>query len=436
MSGANGIGKKAVWNRENQFATLQSAGIRWSEANMNLGTNGIPRATITSTPLTAAQLLADWVLDVSSPNVLAAPNHNLLNTLFEQQSHYFVGNSFTVEVTNFDGVQKTLAFGTGYQVNPNPLVIPPLSKGYVTIELIGIPCQFQVTAINWGVINNTNVVPALPPALSLPPGNNPGDLLEWNGVTWLPTDPTLNNLTPALLNRISPFPTPSLAPFQRISLESAITVNGTTPGGIFRPMNGQILDSVVSVAVDTYNFAGQAGVQVITDANYDAQDINLSFDANFFSDFRGTTSNLAPLGSPNHLWHFLGLTNFMPFGMDIGGQMFATSFTVMSDRRLKKNISPVSLDSKTLRKLNPVRFQMKEQADDSPSTLGFLAQEVEELIPEAVSTMGNEAKTKNLCTIPLLTALLAYTKDLEKRVSELEKKDQERTENARLIKLK
>jgi len=424
MSGANGIGKKALWNRENQFQPLQSYGAIFSEANLNLGLNGIPTTTFPVTPVTADQLMSDWVITSLTPLALTAPVNTSLNTLLEKTSKYQVGNSFTVTITNFDGAQHTMFFpGGGYQINPNPLVIPPLSKGTITIELIGIPCHFQVVDVNWGVINNTNVIPALPPAPGpvLPLGNNAGDLLEWDGAAWNPTDPTLNNTTPALLNQISPFPTPTATPFQKLQVLSGLGVNGT-PAAPVRPFSGVAADQLVNVSVPLFNSTSQAGVAATSLPDYDAQNAALIGDAMYLSDYSGTTSNLAALGSPNSLWHFLGLTNTLPFGLDIGGQMFATSFTVMSDRRLKKNIHPVSLDSRLLRKLFPSRFQMLGQADTAVPTLGLIADEVEQVIPEAVQTMGNEARTKNLGTIPLVTALLAFTKDLEARVTELEKK--------------
>jgi len=63
------------------------------------------------------------------------------------------------------------------------------------------------------------------------------------------------------------------------------------------------------------------------------------------------------------------------------GTVTCSSLTISSDRRIKKNIQPlVSLD--LLRKLKPVRYQLK---NGQKEVCGFIAQEIQETIPEAVS---------------------------------------------------
>lgn len=420
MSGANGMQNLAVWNREHQFQSLQSYGTVFSQSNMNLSpTTGFPQATFTATPVTAAQLLADWVLTASSPLALTAPSNTSLNVLFEQLTKYQVGNAFTVTVTNFDVVSHTLTFGAGYQVSPNPLVIPALSRGTITIELQGIPCQFLVRDIHWSIINNTNVIPALPPAFVLPAGVLPGDLLEWSGTAWNPSSTYPGILPAALLNQISPFPTPTAPPFQKLSIYSGLNINQTLPGSFVRPFNGADLDSITFTLSPTFNFTRQAVYSADNPSNYDAQNAAIAGSTNYLSNYSGLVSNFTPLTTANLLWHYLGLTNGTAYGMDVGAQFFGTAFNVVSDRRQKKNLEPRSFDSRDLRLLLPTSYHLRDCADDQPKTLGLIADEVGVVVPEAVTQSPGEAMA-NLNIVPLVTALVGYCKDLEERLTALE----------------
>lgn len=64
------------------------------------------------------------------------------------------------------------------------------------------------------------------------------------------------------------------------------------------------------------------------------------------------------------------------------GSVTATSFPTSSDARLKTNITPFSDALSAVLKLRPVRYALK--SDGKPS-LGFIAQEVERVVPEVVS---------------------------------------------------
>lgn len=64
------------------------------------------------------------------------------------------------------------------------------------------------------------------------------------------------------------------------------------------------------------------------------------------------------------------------------GSVTATSFPTSSDARLKTNIVPFAEALSAVLKLRPVRYALK--SDGKPS-LGFIAQEVERVVPEVVS---------------------------------------------------
>ena len=74
-----------------------------------------------------------------------------------------------------------------------------------------------------------------------------------------------------------------------------------------------------------------------------------------------------------------------------------------SDVRLKKNIEPLTPGLETLMSLRPVEYNWQYQSDVDTKNLGFIAQEVESLIPELVATDGNGYKSLNMIgMVPLV----------------------------------
>ena len=107
---------------------------------------------------------------------------------------------------------------------------------------------------------------------------------------------------------------------------------------------------------------------------------------------------------------------------------FGTSFLTVSDKREKKNIYQISESLDKVLELRPTKFTWKETDKED---VGFIAQEVEEIIPEVVETtkgfidIDNEKQPEERKTIsyPKLVPYLVDTiKELTKRIEELEKK--------------
>ena len=70
-----------------------------------------------------------------------------------------------------------------------------------------------------------------------------------------------------------------------------------------------------------------------------------------------------------------------------GSIMTGQHFKAISDERVKKDIIGVSGSIETLQQLHPVTYKMKDQVKYGQKThYGFIAQEVEKVLPEAVST--------------------------------------------------
>ena len=96
-----------------------------------------------------------------------------------------------------------------------------------------------------------------------------------------------------------------------------------------------------------------------------------------------------------------------------------------SDRRLKEDITQIENAGETVDKLRGVRFKWRDEwfkenevilahQDD----MGFIAQEVEEVVPEMVSEKGNGYK--GISYHKLVPLLLEAVKDLRQDVRRLE----------------
>jgi len=106
---------------------------------------------------------------------------------------------------------------------------------------------------------------------------------------------------------------------------------------------------------------------------------------------------------------FIG-TSSSSYRLHVNGTAYATGASgALSDRRHKKNISDLPIDAlQVIRELRAVMFNWKEPQDAGMegSQLGFIAQEVEETLPDVVFTQDNEEQTKGLkynALIPVLT---------------------------------
>jgi len=95
-----------------------------------------------------------------------------------------------------------------------------------------------------------------------------------------------------------------------------------------------------------------------------------------------------------------------------------------SDRRLKKNIAPVMNSLQKVKKLRGVYFDWAQadaegQALDGRRHLGFIAQDVQQAVPEAVSELAN-GKYLGVDYPALIPLLLEAIKELESNLAAME----------------
>jgi len=93
----------------------------------------------------------------------------------------------------------------------------------------------------------------------------------------------------------------------------------------------------------------------------------------------------------------VGVGNNSPgYKLDVTGTINASvevrsaSFNTTSDRNKKQNIETITGALDIIDQIRGVRFNWKE--DNKPS-MGVIAQEIEEVLPELVSTSANDEKT-------------------------------------------
>jgi len=108
---------------------------------------------------------------------------------------------------------------------------------------------------------------------------------------------------------------------------------------------------------------------------------------------------------------------FVRSDLRVGGDI--TAFYT-SDRRLKDNIKTLENPIEKLKKISGVSFDWKPESGHTGKDVGVIAQELEEIIPEAVTTRDNGFKAvKYDRIIPLLIEAI---KSLQSQVEELKNK--------------
>jgi hypothetical protein len=95
-----------------------------------------------------------------------------------------------------------------------------------------------------------------------------------------------------------------------------------------------------------------------------------------------------------------------------------TTYSTTSDIRLKQDIEPLEATDK-LMQMNPVSYAWKANPD-GPRSMGFIAQEMEAICPDAVSTDGSEEKMMSMDYGRITPILVSALQDAHKKIEELE----------------
>ena len=93
-------------------------------------------------------------------------------------------------------------------------------------------------------------------------------------------------------------------------------------------------------------------------------------------------------------------------------------FVTASDERLKENIQPITGALDKVLALNPVSFTWKENGEHIKA--GFVAQEVEKVLPEYTDTEEDEMKTKSLTGGMTAGYISVLTKAIQEQQEQIE----------------
>jgi hypothetical protein len=99
------------------------------------------------------------------------------------------------------------------------------------------------------------------------------------------------------------------------------------------------------------------------------------------------------------------------------GTLSATQFTSLSDRTQKTNIRPIENAIETVKQLEGVKYDWID--NHSQSSIGVIAQDIEKVLPEVVTT--NENGIKSVSYGNIVGVLIEAIKEQQKEIEELKK---------------
>jgi hypothetical protein len=114
------------------------------------------------------------------------------------------------------------------------------------------------------------------------------------------------------------------------------------------------------------------------------------------------------------------------YKLDVDGIVRADSYRYNSDRRLKNQIAPLSQTLEKITSLQGVSFYWKDKSTSQGKNIGLIAQDVEQVFPEAVSTDDSGIKSVDYASLvaPLIEAVKEQQEEiegLEERIQVLER---------------
>lgn len=187
----------------------------------------------------------------------------------------------------------------------------------------------------------------------------------------------------------------------------SLTAGGTVTGYALFASGGNIVSSGATARCIAYSDSDNDGALFAMQRN-NRQLVFMGIDAdNVFRIGGGSwgAGRLALDGAGNG--QFVG-------NLLVNGGVTAANFTYTSDRRLKSGIRALEGEGAAVLALAPVRY-----VKDGRAQIGFIAQDVEAVCPEAVHTADDKRGTKSLDLGPLVAELVARVQYLDAEVARL-----------------
>lgn len=176
---------------------------------------------------------------------------------------------------------------------------------------------------------------------------------------------------------------------------------------------GLIMDSSGNVGIGTSSL----DASFVLDVNGIINCTNIRFNGQPQSDI-GVWNDTANLTGICYTSGNVGIGTISPQQkLDVSGQVQATSFNATSDFRLKKDIKPLELCLDKVCNLQGVEFVRK--GDEDKKHIGFIAQEIEKIVPEVVTTANDENGYKSVAYGNITALLVEAVKELRQEVKDL-----------------
>ena len=126
----------------------------------------------------------------------------------------------------------------------------------------------------------------------------------------------------------------------------------------------------------------------------------------------------------------VGVSTSAPgYSLDVNGTIHYTTLTASSDRRFKKNITPITGALDSIKKINPIRFEWNEFVNERRSgyelgkpTFGVFAQDVKNVFPELVTEWKLSDDCQDALSVnyeKLVPVLIAAIQELSTKIEDL-----------------
>ena len=211
----------------------------------------------------------------------------------------------------------------------------------------------------------------------------------------------------------------------RITNTGTVGIGSTSPLGIF-----DVVGSSSSTRPTIYMTQSGYGQIAAQDKNHAIILRGYPTDYTNYSVTAGDVISFCEYGDDFRFYRKSDTNNMQVQVQFSGGVIYARNTTVqaLSDIRTKENIRNSEEGLDIINALRPVRFDFKEEySDGKKNQLGFIAQEVEEIFPDAVSEMKDnvEVEGRPLKTVgpgALIPVLVKAIQELSAKVTALETK--------------
>jgi hypothetical protein len=128
----------------------------------------------------------------------------------------------------------------------------------------------------------------------------------------------------------------------------------------------------------------------------------------------------------------VGINHTNPtYTLDVGGNIRCTTLYQTSDKRLKNNIQNLNSVLDLINGVNPVSFNTE---NDDKTKYGFIAQELENIIPDIVNSPNDDDDYYCVDYVSMIPLLTKSTQELHKIIMEQENKIMEQQNQIDMLK--